>query len=192
MPPRSKARRETDAAPQEVRKGSIWIRRRKKIARKSIDCLTANGIRLELQAFFERYQTKTIRLQIVEPVYALPDVAPAVVSLVEAPVFKAPHGYSQFLQRKRSFTVFDYGHEGRLHENFRAHWFVEPEPMILLRSSAGDAFTYPSSDDDEEEDEFVRAGRRGGQKTRSLYELTERIDGLFVPGPLKKKDMSNG
>lgn len=154
-PPRRSARRDTDDTPAETRTGSIWLRFPSgKIKRRTIECVTAAGIRLELQAFFERYMGRNLRVQVVEPIYADAAVAPAIVSLVAAPVFEAPHGYSQFLRGrylKDGFTPFAYGITGQWHGDFRPHWYVEPERPSLLKSINGDAFTYPSTDgiDDE-------------------------------------------
>ncbi len=148
--PRKTARRDNDEDATETRTGSIWIKRGDKVRRKTIESVTAAGIRLELMAFFERYLGRTFRLQIVEPIYADRKVAPAVVELAAAPVFCAPHGFKQFVRSKfkrEGFSPFSYGHVGELHVGFRPPWYVEPEPPILLRSSAGDGFTYPASDD---------------------------------------------
>ncbi len=148
--PRKTARRDNDEDATETRTGSIWIKRGDKVRRKTIECVTAAGIRLELMAFFERYLGRTFRAQIITPKHGDRAVAPAVLTLVDATTFDAPHGYDQFLNRKfkkTGFTPFDYGQTGVLHVSFRPSWYVEPEPPILLRSSAGDGFTYPASDD---------------------------------------------
>lgn len=154
-PPRRSARRDTDDEPAETRTGSIWLRFPSgKIKRRTIECVTAAGIRLELTAFFERYMGRNLRIQVVEPIYADVAVAPAIVSLVAAPIFAAPHGYSQFLRarwRKDGFTPFAYGQTGAVHLAFRPHWYVKPEPPILLKSINGDGFTYPSTDGFDEE-----------------------------------------
>lgn len=153
-----KPRRAGDTALLVTAKGSIWIRRGEKVRRRCLECLTAAGVRLELEAFFERYKDRSFRLQIVQPKAFDPTIAPAIVSLVPAPVFDASHSYKQFTGKRDlaggswRFTPFDYGFTPRTHTNFQPFWHVPPEPMTLLKSSAGDGFTYPSTDDDEEDE----------------------------------------
>ena len=168
-----KTRRDTDTDDAfEVRKGSIWVRRKEKIRRACLECLTPNGVRLELEAFFERFSGKSITVQVIQPKGFDETIAKAIVALVSAPVFDAPHSYKKFTgQRDRAggawrFTPFDYGFAGRAHNDFAPAWSVDPEPMILLKSSAGNGFTYPSTDDDEEDETAdVRNGRKGGIKS---------------------------
>lgn len=165
----------TSRAPRagriETRTGSVWTKSDDKIRRSCLECLTPNGVRLELEAFFERFQEKSFRLQIIQPKGFDPEIAEAITALVPAPVFTVEHGYRQFSGKRDKAggawrgTPFDYGFEGREHKSFAAFWAIEPEPMILLKSSAGDHYAYPSTDDDEAEDTtHVKNGRLGGLK----------------------------
>jgi hypothetical protein len=157
-PSRKTARRANDTNESEICSGSIWTRRRGVIRRRTIECKTAAGIRLELEAYFERLMGKSLRVQVIQPVYGDEAVAKAVASLVPSPIHQAPHGYKQFSRSKKfdkesgvwRFTPFDYGFESQVHIHFRPDWYVEPEPMPLLRSAAGH-FTYPATDDEIEE-----------------------------------------
>jgi hypothetical protein len=167
---RKTARRDGDTSP-EIRKGSIWTRRGDSIRRRCLECLTAAGVRLELQAFFERYSGKTFSLQVILPKDADRSILTAIESLVPAQAFDVPHSYRQFGGRRDKAgcawrgTPFDYGFVGQLHPDFAPYWAVEAEPMILLKSSAGDHYTYPSTDDDEADDTtHVHNGRAGGLK----------------------------
>jgi hypothetical protein len=142
----------------KMHKGSIWVRRSKdRIRRRCLECLTANGVKLELEAFFERFNGKSFRLQVIMPTGSDRTVAQAIVGLVAAPILNAPHSYKQFQGALKTSgagwrgTPFDYGYEGQAHRRFQAPWSVPVEPMILLKSLGGDFYTYPSTDADENE-----------------------------------------
>ncbi len=147
-----------DPRTEETRIGSIWVRRQDgSVRRRPLESTTAAAVKLELSAFFERFLDETLKVQVIQPVRADKTIAPAVTALVAAPVHDAPHGHRQFSKGtmlREGVTPFDYGFAAQAHVHFRPAWYVEPEPQILLKSSAGDHYTYPATDDTEDtEDE---------------------------------------
>ena len=150
---RPNPRRDTDTEPV-TNLGSIWIKRTSGIRRRSIESGTPRGVRLELEAFFERYTGKTFRLRVIEPQDSVTGMAEAIVALVAAPVHKSPNSHKRFSGSRGD--PFDLGFSGRLHKDFAPHWAVPFEQPSLLKSSAGDHYTYPSVTDDEDDEKKTK------------------------------------
>lgn len=147
----------------DYRKGSFWTLRKRGPRRRTLQSTTAKGCKLELSAFLERYKGRSIGVQVICPLHADRAVAAAVLELLPSTkIHDVPHAYTKFIGKRKSneptifrFHPFEYGFESTAFPNFQPHWYVAPEPQNLLKSLSGDFYTYPSTTDDEGENDVT-------------------------------------